>query len=207
MRKLFAALLFFCALPTFATGLCGLGGCGTCGSVRPTRLDDVYIAPSEEITLRTTKPSVCTRGYSAQNGGVAQVSVRSFSDYDEVTVHGIAPGDSTIFVSGTFGSDVLFVAHVQACSAGSHAINLLPAYSAPAPALIRIVPQLTGNFDRGLFWFVNGQYLSTDTVLRFIPPSNGVYSVKLRGESACGIVEAQTSLYVGPQRLRSVRKR
>jgi len=69
---------------------------------------------------------------------------------------------------------------------------------------------VSGTFNRGLLWFVNGMAVAEGPSLTYTPPGAGVYAIALVGDSSfCGRFEVRTTLNVVAEtpRLRSVRRR
>jgi hypothetical protein len=136
------------------------------------------------------------------------ITIQSFAgiDRDEVYIHALVPGEGVVSHSG-IGNQTVARVHVQTCADRGEFIRLAPAYTAAPGQMVSIVPEIHGNFDRALFWKINGAVHSHGPPLLFLPPANGVYTLTLTGESACGAIEAKTLLLVGAQRVRAVRAR
>jgi len=175
---------------------------------------EAWAKPDDVLVFAGDKPiGMCSYGFKTSTPSLIAVEGVQYTETGfRIFVRALAPGDGVLRVYGGLpgGSSydrVTTVIHIDSCAAGAHTIDMLPAYSAPSKSLVKITPQFSGTFTGSFTWLVNGSFQLLGPVFLFTAPSDGVYSVTVKGESRCGAVEKTTTLYVGAQRFRSVRRR
>jgi hypothetical protein len=207
MRGLIAFLSFVAAQSAFAI----VSPCG----IPQFSAEDVWTIPGELVMFSASSPvGLCGWGLSTPTPAVIAVESVGIvgGDTIRVSVRALAPGDGILIVSGSLpgGSgyhNQVAVIHVDSCAEGAHSVGLLPVYSAPLQTKVTITPEIHGSFTRSLSWSVNGRYYSTGPVFVFTPPAGGAYTIAFHAESLCASIAAETTLLVGAQRSRAVRRR
>jgi hypothetical protein len=175
---------------------------------------EVFTSPNQIVVFGGHRPiGMCGYQFTTSTPDVIAIDSVEFTDTSfTIRVTTLAPGEGILIVFGTLpgGSDYRRTAatiHVDSCEEGAHAVSLPPTYSVARPAPVHIEPQIGGSFPRGFVWLVNGIPWNFGPTFDFVPSGTGTFTITLRAESLCGIVEATTLVNVGPQRTRLVRRR
>jgi len=173
---------------------------------------EVFAAPLENITLGGARPAtLCGYRFETPTPNVIALESLKFTESTiEIHVKALAPGEGIVTVTsqavggGTYTIPVSKI-HVDSCV---HSLKLPPSYGVASPALVHIEPEITGLFQRGYVWYVNGVAASTGPTFDFLPPGYGTFTITVHAESeTCGSEDATTVVVVAAARNRAVRRR
>jgi hypothetical protein len=177
---------------------------------------EIFAEPFETIVLGGARPlTMCAYQFATSTPDVMTIESVKFTETTfEIRVKTLAPGEGVVTVTsravggGTYTVPVSKI-HVDSCAEAAHAVKLPAAFSVATPVTVHIAPEITGFFQHGFYWSVNGGVpVSTGPTFDFLPPGYGTFTITVHAETAtCGSVDTTTRVTVGPTRLRSVRRR
>lgn len=197
-RALFAAVILFAVVAPAAALVGPPIGCQGIG--HPAEL---WAVPNQILTIPVV-PGVC-RFEKVTNPTPSVISIEQVTVGSPitVTVRTLAPGDGEVHYLATGGFDDVTYVHVEDC--GTQSIKLLPSYGTALRGPTTITPEIHGVFNRGFRWTLNGKYIGNEPTAQFTPIGIGVFDLKLRAESECGVIDLHSNIITGPIRTRSVK--